>query len=121
MRFKQLKVGVSCSSFNRTIAFAVVSLETLCCPHDLPGNSLCRCTVHPLPGFKDVFFFTPNYLDLLYFVLFLWQARATFVSELEQTEDWLYEEGDDQSKKVYQEKLDALKVTRHDWSKGSHI
>ncbi|XP_044176399.1 97 kDa heat shock protein-like isoform X1 [Acropora millepora] len=39
------------------------------------------------------------------------EARATFVSELEQTEDWLYEEGDDQSKKVYQEKLDALKKT----------
>lgn len=111
---------MSYSSFNRTIAFAVVSLDTLCCLHDLPGNSLCRGTVHPLPGFKDVFF-TPYHLDLLYFVLFLWQARATFVSELEQTEDWLYEEGDDQSKKVYQEKLDALKVTRDDWSKGSHI
>ncbi|XP_015758028.1 PREDICTED: 97 kDa heat shock protein-like [Acropora digitifera] len=60
---------------------------------------------------KRCFFFTPYHLDLLYFVLFLWQARATFVSELEQTEDWLYEEGDDQSKKVYQEKLDALKKT----------
>lgn len=45
------------------------------------------------------------------FVLFLWQARTNFVAELEKTEDWLYEEGDDQSKKVYQEKLDALKVT----------
>lgn len=39
------------------------------------------------------------------------EARTTFVSELEKTEDWLYEEGDDQSKKVYQEKLDALKKT----------
>lgn len=30
---------------------------------------------------------------------------------LEDTENWLYEEGEDQPKHVYEEKLDALKVS----------
>lgn len=29
---------------------------------------------------------------------------------LEETENWLYEDGEDQPKHVYEEKLDALKV-----------
>lgn len=29
---------------------------------------------------------------------------------LEDTENWLYEDGEDQPKQVYEEKLDALKV-----------
>lgn len=57
---------------------------------------------------------------MFYLVLFLWQARTTFVSELEKTEDWLYEEGDDQSKKVYQEKLDALKVGANEVTTFNH-
>lgn len=32
---------------------------------------------------------------------------------LEDTENWLYEEGEDQPKHVYEEKLGALKVYRH--------
>lgn len=75
VRFKQLKVGVTrCySSFNRKIAFAVVSLDTLCCLHDLPGNSLCRCTEHPLPGFKDVFFLPLT--SWTYYILFYFCGR----------------------------------------------
>ncbi|KAL9971511.1 hypothetical protein ACROYT_G017682 [Oculina patagonica] len=37
------------------------------------------------------------------------EAREKFSSLLEQTEDWLYEDGENQSKKVYQDKLAALK------------
>jgi len=37
------------------------------------------------------------------------EARTKFVSELEKTEDWLYEDGEDQSKQVYQDKLASLK------------
>lgn len=29
---------------------------------------------------------------------------------LEETENWLYEDGEDQPKRVYEEKLEALKV-----------
>lgn len=32
---------------------------------------------------------------------------------LEDTENWLYEDGEDQPKQVYEEKLDALKVWLH--------
>lgn len=32
---------------------------------------------------------------------------------LEDTEKWLYEDGEDQPKQVYEEKLDALKVCLH--------
>lgn len=32
---------------------------------------------------------------------------------LEDTENWLYEDGEDQPKHVYEEKLDALKVCRY--------
>lgn len=39
------------------------------------------------------------------------EARTKFAAELEKTEDWLYEEGDDQSKKVYEDRLDDLKKT----------
>lgn len=38
------------------------------------------------------------------------QARTKFEQTLEETENWLYEDGEDQSKKVYQDKLDELKV-----------
>lgn len=37
------------------------------------------------------------------------QARAKFEQTLEQTENWLYEDGENQSKQVYQDKLAALK------------
>lgn len=37
------------------------------------------------------------------------EARTKFEQTLEETENWLYEDGEDQSKKVYQDKLDELK------------
>ena len=52
------------------------------------------------------------------------QARTKFEQTLEETENWLYEDGEDQSKKVYQDKLDELKVnlfSRKYWKKGAGI
>ena len=37
------------------------------------------------------------------------QARESFQSLLSATEDWLYDEGEDQSKKVYVERFNDLK------------
>lgn len=42
------------------------------------------------------------------------QARESFVKELHDAEEWLYDEGEDQIKSVYQGKLDSLKV-RFEW------
>lgn len=39
------------------------------------------------------------------------QDRDTFSLKLEDTETWLYEEGEDQQKQVYIDKLSELKVT----------
>ena len=38
------------------------------------------------------------------------QARGVFVKELDDAEEWLYDEGEDQIKSVYQGKLESLKV-----------
>ena len=38
------------------------------------------------------------------------QSREQFLKLLSDTEDWLYEEGEDESKTVYNEKLEELKV-----------
>ena len=38
------------------------------------------------------------------------QARGSFVKELDDAEEWLYDEGEDQIKSVYQGKLESLKV-----------
>lgn len=38
------------------------------------------------------------------------EDRDTFRTLLSNTEDWLYEEGDNQPKQVYVEKLEELKV-----------
>ena len=85
--------------------------ETFCAVYTICQESHYVVVLYnPSLGLKTCFcFLTLDHVNL--FVLFLWQARTNFVAELEKTEDWLYEEGDDQSKKVYQEKLDALKVT----------
>ena len=45
---------------------------------------------------------------------FLCQAREKFSALLEETEEWLYEDGENQSKKVYQDKLAELKVKTRD-------
>ena len=37
------------------------------------------------------------------------QDRVKFLEQLSSTEDWLYDEGEDQSKKVYVARLDELK------------
>lgn len=47
------------------------------------------------------------------------QDRDAFSLKLEDTETWLYEDGEDQQKQVYIDKLAELKVTRHevcDWT-----
>lgn len=41
----------------------------------------------------------------------IFQDRDTFSLKLEDTENWLYEDGEDQSKQVYIDKLNELKVT----------
>lgn len=38
------------------------------------------------------------------------QDRDSFSLKLEDTENWLYEEGEDQQKQVYIDKLNELKV-----------
>ncbi len=40
------------------------------------------------------------------------QDRDTFSLKLEDTENWLYEDGEDQQKQVYIDKLAELKVSR---------
>ena len=42
--------------------------------------------------------------------IFLLQDREKFSQQLTETEDWLYEEGEDQKKQVYIDKLALLKV-----------
>ena len=44
--------------------------------------------------------------------IFLRQDREKFLTHLEQTEDWLYDEGEGQKKQVYVSKLEELKVIR---------
>lgn len=44
-------------------------------------------------------------------LLFTVQDRDTFSLKLEDTETWLYEEGEDQQKQVYIDKLAELKVS----------
>lgn len=47
------------------------------------------------------------------------QDRDLFSLKLEDTENWLYEDGEDQQKQVYIDKLAELKVTMHslyDWT-----
>lgn len=47
------------------------------------------------------------------------QDRDLFSLKLEDTENWLYEDGEDQQKQVYIDKLAELKVTTHslyDWT-----
>jgi hypothetical protein len=41
------------------------------------------------------------------------QDRNSFLLKLEDTENWLYEEGEDLSKQVYTDKLAELKVRPH--------
>lgn len=50
---------------------------------------------------------------LLFFALV--QDRDTLSLKLEDTENWLYEDGEDQPKQVYIDKLDELKVTVSVW------
>jgi hypothetical protein len=38
------------------------------------------------------------------------QERGSFVKKLDDAEEWLYDEGEDQIKSVYQGKLESLKV-----------
>lgn len=54
---------------------------------------------------------------VLMFLLFfaLVQDRDTLSLKLEDTENWLYEDGEDQPKQVYIDKLDELKVTVSVW------
>lgn len=47
-----------------------------------------------------------------FFVLFVYlQDRNNFTLKLEDTENWLYEDGEDQPKQVYVDKLAELKVS----------
>lgn len=48
---------------------------------------------------------------LLFKLCFCPQDRDTLSLKLEDTENWLYEDGEDQPKQVYIDKLDELKVT----------
>ena len=49
------------------------------------------------------------------FVLLFTQDRENFNKLLGETEDWLYDEGEDQNKQVYLDKLAELKVCQHNW------
>lgn len=51
-----------------------------------------------------------------FFCFSLFQDAEKFGSLLTQTEDWLYDEGDDQLKQVYIDKLKELKVRISDVS-----
>ena len=42
--------------------------------------------------------------------MYILQDREQFLKLLNDTEDWLYEEGEDESKSVYNKKLEELKV-----------
>lgn len=44
------------------------------------------------------------------FCVLLKQDSKQLTLMLEETENWLYEDGEDQPKQVYEEKLEALKV-----------
>lgn len=59
--------------------------------------------------FRFLFLYKYSFYLLIPFVSTV-QARTKFEQTLEETENWLYEDGEDQSKKVYQDKLDELKV-----------
>jgi heat shock 70kDa protein 4 len=43
--------------------------------------------------------------------------RDEFITKLQEVEDWLYEDGEDETKGVYNAKLEELKKVRHfGWS-----
>lgn len=44
------------------------------------------------------------------FLFCVWQERDSFTLKLEDCENWLYEDGEDQQKQVYIDKLAELKV-----------
>lgn len=45
------------------------------------------------------------------------QDRSAFIKLLDDTENWLYEDGEDESKTVYVNKLAELKVSIYSWVK----
>ena len=49
----------------------------------------------------------------MYCVFAVLQDKESFLKQLTATEDWLYEEGEDETKSVYVKKLDELKVKKH--------
>ena len=49
----------------------------------------------------------------MYCVFAVLQDKESFLKQLIATEDWLYEEGEDETKSVYVKKLDELKVKKH--------
>lgn len=49
------------------------------------------------------------------------QHRDAFSLKLEDTETWLYEDGEDQQKQVYIDKLAELKVTGHKASSWTDV
>ena len=70
--------------------------------------------------FRFLFLYKYSLYLLIHFVSTV-QARTKFEQTLEETENWLYEDGEDQSKKVYQDKLDELKVnlfSKKYWKNG---
>lgn len=56
---------------------------------------------------RDWFFFFFSF----WFCFVYLQDRNTFTLKLEDTENWLYEDGEDQPKQVYVDKLAELKVS----------
>lgn len=47
------------------------------------------------------------------------QDRDSFSLKLEDVENWLYEDGEDQQKQVYIDKLAELKVTARTYTSGT--
>ena len=44
------------------------------------------------------------------FICFIFQDKEDFQTSLNDTENWLYEDGEDEKKQVYLDKYDELKV-----------
>ena len=51
-----------------------------------------------------------DWIFMVCYIIFFSQERTKFVGVLEETENWLYDEGEDQNKNVYVKKMESLKV-----------
>lgn len=89
----------------------------MCLSSPVAPAGLHRCVSHPfrvVEHFLGMSFQSESVTGQLIqpsLLTYLLQDRNSFTLKLEDTENWLYEDGEDQPKQVYVDKLAELKVS----------